>query len=279
MKKEIFHDTRRLLVPFWFTALVILLGAWMLQSVDNDKIVSVHDAFEILYYANGGSMNYHKLFGNFASSGSVWFLPALFWAKSCFNGLSNCTEKRHWLWLSTVLCVAAVVVGQYMVLPYCMIQGFTAVVFVCIGATARRYGIGRLYNTKRKKLTWMVLILCWLAATPFNVMDIYQIQWNLGILPNIAIGTTGTLACYELSRFIVSRLPAIKLFFMTMGKYSLVILCFAPIKYFLMPIEVLAPFNGMAHRLIVIGVKVGWIVATIMLARYCRPLRWVFKLR
>ena len=87
-------DFKRLMIPFFFTEIVIFVGSILLIGVGNNNIVRPSEALEMLYYGNGGSDNYGKIWGNFASVGSVWFLPALFWAKTIYNAINHITPPQ-----------------------------------------------------------------------------------------------------------------------------------------------------------------------------------------
>lgn len=277
LQDELKKDFIRLIIPFFFTEVIILAGAYLLQDINNASIVSVSDAWEMLFYGNGGSSNYGKIWGNFASVGSVWFLPALFWAKLCFNIIYNNLTKKKLIVTSFFICVLAVIIGQYLVLPYYMIQGLTAVVFLAIGYIAHCYGISALYNKKWKIVVLTICIIGWISTSPFDIFDMYQMRWKFGILPNIILASTGTFVFYVLSKYILQYTKFISRFFIFLGRYSLVILCFAPIKYYLIPIESFIPFTGMVHSLLVIATKVLWIAVTIMMTCKINMLKKIFK--
>lgn len=88
-KKEFALDFRRIMVPFFFAGILMLLLAMAFSPFNFESVKSPSYALEALIYGNGSSVNYHKIFGNFASIGSVWFLGALFWSRQIFNFLLN----------------------------------------------------------------------------------------------------------------------------------------------------------------------------------------------
>ena len=79
-------DFARLFVPFFFFFIVMLIVSLALSPFDIEGVKSPAYTFEALIYGNGSSVNHHKLWGNWSVVGSVWFLPALFWAKTVFEG-------------------------------------------------------------------------------------------------------------------------------------------------------------------------------------------------
>ena len=86
-------DFTRLFVPFFFTALVMLLVSLALSPFAIEGVKSPSYIFEALIYGNGSSVNHHKLWGDWSVVGSVWFLPALFWAKTTYNILLQYNSK------------------------------------------------------------------------------------------------------------------------------------------------------------------------------------------
>lgn len=276
-KEQVKKDWSRLMIPFFFVEICITIGALLLEPLENPHIIQPAKALEMLFYGNGGAENHHKIWGNFAGVGSVWFLPALFWGKMVTNLLSK-YSLRTMLVLSFLICVIAVVVGHYLVLPFCFFQGLTSVVFICIGYYASRSNYVSVNKGKKEKILWSVLFAFWLCVAFFPVFDMYQMRWKLYVIPNIIAAITGTYFFYLLSKWIELHFDMLSRFLQFMGRYSLVIMCFAPIKYYLFPIEDIVPFTGVIHLCGVFMVKILWIVVTIILVQKTTFLRRLFKL-
>lgn len=274
-------DFKRLMIPFFFTEIVIFVGSILLIGVGNNNIVRPSEALEMLYYGNGGSDNYGKIWGNFASVGSVWFLPALFWAKTIYNAINHITPPSgiYKIILSTILCVFAVVIGQLIVFPFCMFQAMSSVIFIALGHAVHEYGIDNISNEVWKRFIISLCIVGWLVSSMFDVFDIYQMRWKLFVLPNIIFACTGTFVFFQISRMIVAKLHHMKKFLIWFSSYAIIILCFAPIKYYLLPIEDIFPFEGILHKLIILGFKVFWVYATVRLVLLIKPLRLIFKIK
>ena len=275
--EQVKRDFLRLMLPFFFTETIILIGALLMAPLNNPHVVPPEQAFEMLYYGNGGSENHHKIWGNFASVGSVWFLPALFWGKAAFALISRYNHKMM-LMLSTLICVVAVGIGQYLVLPFCFMQGLTSLVFICIGycaLTSRNISL----NIGRKEICCVCgLLIFWLCVAFFPVFDMYQLRWKLYVIPNIVAAVTGTFFFFLLSKLVVRHTRNLSKFLQFVGKYSLVIMCFSPIKYYLFPIEDFVHFTGKLHFCGVVMVKLLWVTMTIVLVRKVPQLRRLFKI-
>lgn len=181
--------------------------------------------------------------------------------------------------LSTALCVLAVIIGQYVVFPFCMFQAMSAVIFIAIGHAVHKYGIDKLYNKMWKKCVIVLCVMGWLVSSFYDVFDMYQMRWKLFVLPNIIFACTGTFVFFQISRMIVAKLHHIKKFLIWFSSYAIIILCFAPIKYYLLPIEDIFPFEGLLHKFIVIGFKVFWVYATVQFVLSIRTLRLIFKIK
>ena len=154
------------------------------------------------------------------SIGSVWFLLALFIAKSILLALS-----RLGVWaipVSIALSLGAVLL--YRVLPHsiwCLSLGLTALPFVTIGWWFRTH----------KLPLWMVVvcITCWIAAILFSKLDMYEMEW--GCYPFDFLGALGGTFClYYLCRFIGKRLPFTGRSLAILGIWSLAIMCFHDIE-------------------------------------------------
>ena len=143
--KEAFTlDFRRIMVPFFFSGFLMLLLALVFSPFSFESVKSPQYALEAVLYGNGSMVNYGKLFGDFSSIGSVWFLGALFWSRQFYNVLSR-LSSRQLMALTWGIGCGAYVAGQYVQLPYSMIQGLTALSFLWIGRQAKERGLLR-YN-------------------------------------------------------------------------------------------------------------------------------------
>lgn len=140
LKNAFCLDFKRIMIPFFFTGLLMLTMALLFSPFHFDSVKSPSYVLEALAYGNGSSVNYHKLWGNFASIGSVWFLCALFWSRQFFNLLLKVQGKK----LVALVCLigaSACAIGQFVQLPYSMIQGLTALPFLYIGYVAKQRNI------------------------------------------------------------------------------------------------------------------------------------------
>lgn len=254
VKEAFILDFKRIMIPFFFTGLLMLLLACIFYPFHFESIKTPKYAFEALIYGNGSSVNYHKIFGNFSSIGSVWFLGALFWSRQFFNIFS---KYSHSLFVAIILFVGVIscVVGQYMQLPYSMIQGLTALPFLWLGYEAKRNSVLKDFKFGGGKLT--LFYLAWFVSTFFGWLDMAQVRWDLFYFPNIILATAGTLFFYKVSQKISETTHYLKNILAFLGKYSLVLVCFPVLETFVLPLNDIIsniPMRGM----IMIGLKIVW---------------------
>ena len=275
-------DFTRLFVPFFFTALVMLLVSLALSPFAIEGVKSPSYIFEALIYGNGSSVNHHKLWGDWSVVGSVWFLPALFWAKTTYNILLQYNSK-YIPWIVMAIGGLAAIVGQYVLLPYSMLQGVTAVPFLMIGHFAKQMGGMEEVNHKTRSNRWFIVIAAlfcigWLFTTFGNYLDMAQFNWSLYYYPNLIFATAGTYVFYLLS-VLVSRMKGIvssSLAFL--GRYSLILVCFPVIETYVIPLNAMIPAMPM-KQLVLLGCKVLWGVLAMVVSFKTPKLRKLFAIK
>ena len=205
---------RRLVPPFvvttiitavFFAALAVVKGDW--NPVITQCLALLWADVCVLPTPWGG-----------VSIGVVWFLLALFWAKTFLLLFSR--WERWVLPISIALSIMALLL--HYVFPYsvwCLSLGLIAFPFVAIGWWVRRHS-----------LPWWVYaicIVCWIAAIAYSSLDMYE--YTLGCYPLDVIGACGgTLCVYWLSKGINMAkgwgqwIPAT---FAYLGRISLAIMC------------------------------------------------------
>lgn len=275
-------DFMRLFVPFFFTAFVMLLVSLALSPFDIEGVKSPSYTFEALIYGNGSSVNHHKLWGNWSVVGSVWFLPALFWAKTTYNIFLQ-YNRKYLPWFVLAIGGLAAIAGQYVLLPYSMLQGVTAVPFLMIGHVAKQVGGMDKVNQKIRSNRWLIVIvaLCcigWFMTTFGNCLDMAQFNWGLYYYPNLILATAGTYVFYLLS-VVISRMKGrISSSLSFLGRYSLILVCFPVIETYVIPFNTMIPAIPM-KKLVLLGCKVLWCVLAMVVSFKTPMLRKLFRIK
>lgn len=277
------NDFKRLFIPFFFTASVMFIASLLLCKLNIDEIKSPQYTLEALLYGNGSSVNQHKVWGNWSVVGSVWFLPALFWAKTAFNIMLNKLSTKCVALLSLVIGGLAAFVGQEILLPYSLLQGMTALPFLLIGYMVKQRGGVRackegVLSNKKILCCMMVLTICWIISTFFNSLDMAQFNWKLYYYPNVVLAATGTFICWLVSDFISTKTRYIANCLSFFGIYSIILVCFPVIETYIIPLKVIIPSIPM-KGLVVLSCKVLWCVLTMFLTFKIKILRKIFSIK
>lgn len=272
-------DFSRLMIPFFFTALLMFVGACLLEPFHFKDIKTPQYTFEALIYGNASSVNNHKIWGDFACIGSVWFLGALFWAKSIFNALFVLLNKKEALIILVFLSIASAIVGQYLLLPYSLIQGCTALPFLWIGYMLKKIGLNAIMQKTISKALFLLLAILWFISTFYSCLDMAQVKWAYYYIPNILLATAGTGVFYIISSYIVSHFNVFASFLAFLGKYSIVLVCFPVVETYLIPLKEVIPASVPFHGYAVLACKVAWVVITLWMSIKMPFLRYIFSIK
>ena len=149
------------------------------------------------------------------SLGVIWFLLALFWAKTLLIPLSRL--KQWSIPVSLVVAFAALLLHK--TLPYsiwCLSLGLMALPFVTIGWWVKEHPIP----------LWLkiVAVVCWVIAICFSRLEMYTFTWKC--YPLDVLGACGGTYCvYLLSLGIKKYLKITTRALSALGVWSLAIMC------------------------------------------------------
>lgn len=149
------------------------------------------------------------------SLGVIWFLLALFWAKTLLIPLSR---LKQWA-IPVSLAVAFGTFMLHKIFPYsiwCFSLGLMALPFVTIGWWVKNHPIP----------LWLkiVAVVCWIAAICFSRMEMYTFTWKC--YPLDVLGACGGTYCiYLLSLVIKKYMRITSKVLAALGVWSLAIMC------------------------------------------------------
>ena len=262
----------RLLAPSLYTCLLMLVISIVEDFCGLEGVKSPSQVMDMLVYANGSSANYTKIWGNFACIGSLWFLGCLFWAKIIYEILHYLADFRHIALLCFFLSVIAVIIGQYMVLPYSFLQGITVLPFLCIGECIKKV------DTKQLKTEYFVffflLVVGWLFSTFYDVLNIAAFKWKWFVIPNILFASAGVGVMYYLSRFIAKK-PFVSKILAFIGEYSILFVCFPVIESYFIPLKQIVPSTSY-QMAVILMLKTLWAVMAVAIVVNSRILRSIY---
>lgn len=275
-------DFKRLCLPFFFSVGVMLVGSFLLDIVGCKGVISPRYAMEALIYGNASPWNYGKIWGNWAMVGSVWFLAALFWARIIFGVLLKCGEKQMVLF-ALMLGGLGVLVGQYLLLPYSILQGISALPFLLIGYYARKVGgmrslVEQIRGSRVLELLSAVLIVGWVASTFYPSINMADFHYNLWYYPNVVFATAGTFVAYCVSSVISTKTKFISGILSFLGRNTIILVCFPVLESFLIPLNLIIP-DMQYKSLVILVCKVCWCVFAFVLVYNVGVLRRLFGVR
>ena len=202
----------RLYPPMVITQLLIVAWA-VLMTVSKhegwDPVI--RESLSLLWADVDGPMTqWGKL-----SLGVIWFLLALFVAKSLLIPLSRL--KQWAIPVSLLVAFAALILHKFF--PYsiwCLSLGLMALPFVTIGWWVKNHPVP----------LWLriVAVVCWIAAICLSRLDMYSFTWNC--YPLDVLGACGGTYCvYLLSLGIKKYLKITSKVLSALGVWSLAIMC------------------------------------------------------
>ena len=202
----------RLYPPMAITQLMIVLWALLMAVVKHEGWdPPVRESLSLLWADVFGPMT---PWGSL-SLGVIWFLMALFVAKSLLIPLS-----RLKLWAIPVsLVVAFATLMLHKVFPYsiwCLSLGLMALPFVTIGWWIKNHPVP----------LWMkiVAVACWIVAVCFSRLDMYTFTWKC--YPLDVLGACGgTYFVYFVSLGVKKHLKITAKVLSALGVWSLAIMC------------------------------------------------------
>ena len=209
----IFKYFQRLVVPAFvvYALLIVYLIPWAVVKQDWSNVMA--GLIRMIWLSGDEPLitQYGEIY-----VGIIWFLPALFWAKSIHYLLTG-LNKWGMLGIACVLSFGAVIANSYMpYLPWCLYQGLIALPFVAIGWWVKQEGLNK----------WFVIvsIIAWIIAILFSDMEMYTCDmkcWPIDVLG----GCGGAICLYYVSKWIGIHAKWITTVLAQIGICSLAVIC------------------------------------------------------
>lgn len=183
---ELRTDFRRLLLPYFFTSLVIMSIAcarYFLFGADElfEKILCV--------LWGSGKITRNQFFGHYLWTSPVWFLYAMFWARIIFSYIVKMRKLPFAFFVSLALSIIAININDLVDVPFSLLPGICAVSFVFAGYFIREKQL--LY--KKTKIV-PCCVVCWFVMISVD-------------------GNTDVNFCRYLGFFIIDLLGSLGAFF------------------------------------------------------------------
>lgn len=244
-KDELCKNAKSLLVPYVFTAFIVLLftalRAFVAQDITifTDRLVAcLVSTNGVLYFPQSWTWVSPEVNLSWAP---VWFLLSLFFVRIIFYGLQMC--KKWALPISIIISYIAVIIGRQTMIPFALMQGLSGLVFYVVGWYYRYYSI-------HKYLLWLC-VLSWPLAIIYGGINMMFLGYSIYPL-SITGAVGGTIVIYYISS-LINRISKISDLFCWLGRSSLLILCLHSIDLNCVWVNML--INGALH----LNVDVLWI--------------------
>ena len=232
----------RLLKPFFICALMCIIGLFITGSKGR-SFANVVLPYIIMNRGDQDLLPFFqvpKMFG-------LWFLPAIFWCKLCYNWIMRITEKSVVGGvLIVVISILSVLTDRYLInLPFCIMPGLSAMIF---------YLIGNLYYKNKTKAICMpiliICLICWPFAMVFShlrMVDCYYENYLLDVM-----GACGGVYFIFLMSKLIIRFKVLSSILVWIGRLSLCFYCIHCIDFTIFPDYRI----GAIHWTVVYGIKV-----------------------
>lgn len=236
-KDVVRKSSKSLLLPYVFTALVVLLFTALRSFVSHD-ITIFTDRLVACVISTSGAWTFPETWSFISpmvnlSWAPVWFLLSLFFVRICFYGLQVC--RRWTLLICVIISYVAVIIGRQTMIPFSLMQGLSGLVFYGAGWYYKHYGMSHV-------VLWLC-VLAWsfsMVFTELNMMFYRYTYWPLAVLG--ACG--GTYFIYWLSNGL-DKISILRNALSWCGRTTMLILCLHSIDINCCWVGML--FNGALH--------------------------------
>lgn len=218
--KEICLSTRRLIIPYIFTAF------WLCAEttyIDPTRLKSITVAcllgFRAQYIPNWIDANI----------GLLWFILALFWARIITITLIQRIKSEIWL---SIILFALALIGMFLnrriFVPFCIPQGMCAAGFLFAGHLMKKYNF---FESGHLVESFPFLLIIWAYTWSAGGVDMYCCFFSSGYIFDLvgAIGAVATLYilvkhCYNQKSFLWRSVHF-------WGRYSLIFYCVHSVEH------------------------------------------------
>ena len=216
-------DFRRLVVPYLFICIAIMLIASVQESRTNHTVSIVADVL-------------------FECGTPAWFLLGLFGSRAIFNRVL-CLCSNHYVIVSFVISSIPFVITLYEELPTTLsfFSSICGVIFVAIGYYVKQHHV-LVFLDSHKAIAVTLSILLWLNTSIFGAVDLHYSIFKLWIIDYLG-ACGGTYLCYSVSKFIDLNTTKLKTILVWWGYFSFVVFSFHAVEYVFPNWHVLASFS------------------------------------
>lgn len=270
--KFIKYKGRRLLIPYYFTCLILCIIAIFASWRGGD----LHQRLlkQVLASLYGAGDRYEQPFKIY-SIGAIWFLWATFWGELFLKMALKIKSKLRIVFIF-VLFGLSVTTYKIIWLPLSIQAGMCALLFMYVGHLLREYHdeISMVKTVDQVFFVVMAFFMWIYMIKNFKAFWLVHCEIGNGIVDIIG-SLCGCSILYLLSKGIDQKIPFVSHFFSFFGRYSLLFLCIHIIELTFFPYAKVYPAfvhaTGMTTiSLLAFKIMIKMILITLCVVITCR---------
>ncbi|WP_026519127.1 acyltransferase family protein [Butyrivibrio sp. FCS006] len=232
-KKCVVKQWNTLIIPFIYVLISVTIVHFLYYFfVFGERRVAIEETAKIFMITALG-ITYENFLGfNLPMCGPIWFILALALGNILFNFLLNHLEGIKLLIAAAGVATLGWIIGLFVILPWCILQGMIATFFICIGYFVKKNKLFTTsWSTRQKVLSiGTILVLNIIAMIAGDKCIMAYNYYSHGIITIIFNGISAVFVIYcflYLNRFdgIISN--AIR----NIGRLSLYVYCIHSVEY------------------------------------------------
>ena len=272
LRKELFLSTKRLLVPYIFTAFWLCVAT---TCINPTRLKSIALAsllgFRAQYIPNWID----------AHVGLLWFILAMFWARIITSVLVKSVKSDYILSIIFfLLALIGIFLNKKVFVPFCIPQGMCAAGFLFVGYLIKKY---KFLESSYLIQTFPFLLIIWAYNWSAGGVDMYCCLFSSGYIFDLigALGAFVTLyilvkQCYNRNSFLWRSIHF-------WGRYSLIIYCVHSVEHSAALWKTIVPHLNIPLdnlTLLSIFARMSFVFLLTLLLLKIRPVReYVFQIK
>ena len=253
-RNELFLSIRKLLIPYFITAIIICIICIIEEKNDSMPLNSIiYINLKRIIFANGFNQG-NELFATTPSIGPLWFLWAFFVAKTSFNFLKTKFTGFELLSIITSLFIFASLSIQVIRLPFSIQSGICCISYIYIGSIVRNRLLLQRLESFHSLVLFTLIILCIICPIRLGWISISICYFGYMPLIQYPISIISSLLFLVLCKKMPAKLRTLQ----TIGKNSLYLLCGHALGIFLFKptfIPIISKFQPINNFIIEITIQ------------------------
>lgn len=220
---SLFKAFKHLIVPYILTCVVMALSDMVYNGIASDRLLN---RLLMSLYSIPSNIVPGQHYG-ITQIGPIWFLCALFWGQIVVR-IFNCIQSivaRAFIILS--LAIIAIVIGYHIWLPFALLNGMVAAIFVWIGSEIKAM---KMQDVLYSRMALIVSLVIWLVCIVGDYLRGLHFSISIFQFPLYGFGFAGaisaTIVLLNLSKaFVNISAKPVTAILSKIGRSTLEIMC------------------------------------------------------